>query len=210
MTSQPHRKFGFDTVFDGAGGVAYTPPPAKRTFTAEDVEAARAEGRAEGERQTRAAAETLHAQALAELARLMQQALPAVAGLVQAHREGAAELALACGKAIADAALARFPEAPMQAALENLAREIDAAPRIVFSLAPELAGPLTPVLEQAAQGVGYGGSVVVRADPHASSAAFTLDFGDGSASFDPQAAAERVRTALTSALAADGGPGDPH
>jgi flagellar assembly protein FliH len=36
-----------------------------------------------------------------------------------------------------------------------------------------------------------------------------LDFGDGSACFDPQAAAERVRAALTSALAAEAGPADP-
>ncbi len=26
MTDTPHRRFGFDTVFDDRGGVAYTPP----------------------------------------------------------------------------------------------------------------------------------------------------------------------------------------
>ena len=40
----PHRKFGFDTVFDDRGGVAYAPPRVKKHFTAEEVEAARAEG----------------------------------------------------------------------------------------------------------------------------------------------------------------------
>lgn len=208
MPGPAHQKFGFDTVFDGGGGV-HAPAKPKRVFTPEEVEAARAEGYAEGERATMATIEAAQAQALAQIAGLLQQALPTIAGMVQEHKVGAAELALACGKAIADAALDRFPEAPMQAALENLAREIEAAPKVTFTVAPNLVVPLTPILEQAAQGVGYGGAVLVRPSPRPASAAFTLDFGDGAASFDPEAAARRVAAALTSALAADGPHGDP-
>jgi flagellar assembly protein FliH len=39
--------------------------------------------------------------------------------------------------------------------------------------------------------------------------AFTLDFGDGSAAFDPQAAAQRVAEALHAALAAEGLHAEP-
>jgi flagellar assembly protein FliH len=208
MTGSSHQKFAFDTVFDGGGGV-HAPPKPKRVFTPEEVEAARAEGYAEGEKAAMATIEAAQAQALAHLANLLQQALPALTEMVQAHKVGAAELALACGKAIADAALERFPEAPMQAALENLAREIEAAPKVTFTVAPHLVVALTPVLEQAAQGVGYGGAVLVRPSPRGPSAAFVMDFGDGAASFDPEAAAQRVAAALTSALAAEGPHGEP-
>ena len=50
MTDIPHRKFAFDTVFDDNGGVAYAPPRVKKTFTPEEVEAAKAQAYAEGER----------------------------------------------------------------------------------------------------------------------------------------------------------------
>jgi flagellar assembly protein FliH len=43
------------------------------------------------------------------------------------------------------------------------------------------------------------------AAPHA----FTLDFGDGSASFDPAAAAERVSQSLHAALASEGLHAEP-
>ena len=40
-------------------------------------------------------------------------------------------------------------------------------------------------------------------------AAFTLDFGDGQAAFDPAAAAERVADTLRAALAAEGLHAEP-
>ena len=49
-----------------------------------------------------------------------------------------------------------------------------------------------------------GGQIVARADPDLPRAAFTLDWGDGRAAFDPEAAAARVAAALDAALAAEG------
>jgi flagellar assembly protein FliH len=57
MTDIPHRKFGFDTVFDDRGGIAYTPPKVKKSFTIEEVEAAKAQAYQEGERSAVARAE---------------------------------------------------------------------------------------------------------------------------------------------------------
>ena len=65
----PHRKFGFDTVFDDRGGVAYTPPKVKKAFTAEEVEAARAEGYAQGERSAVARPPAVRASSLSRPAR---------------------------------------------------------------------------------------------------------------------------------------------
>lgn len=209
MAQVEHTKFGFDTVFDSAGDVAFAAPRPKRSYTPEEVEQITQATRAEGERAALASIAARQADALGVIAQACAQALPGLAGVAHSHREGSAELALACARAIAAAALDRFPEAPVRAALESLAREIEAAPRLVVTADAELAQSLHKVLEETAQAVGYAGAIQVRTDPGFSPNAFTLDFGDGSASFDPAAAAERVSQALHAALAAEGLHAEP-
>lgn len=209
MSEPLHQKFGFDTVFDGEGEVAYAAPRPKRLYTADEVEVLRQQAYADGERQALASMQALQAQALAGIADAAGQGLGLLAEVAHTHRLGSAELALACAKAVADAALARFPEAPIQAALESLAREIEAAPRLVVSAAPDLAEGLAEVLAETAQAIGFTGQIVVRPTPGLTPAAFTLDFGDGAATYDPGQAAERVAAVLTAALAAEGLHAEP-
>lgn len=209
MTDTPHQRFGFDTVFDNAGDVAYAATRPKRLFTADEVEGLRAQAFAEGERQALGSMAALQAQALSQIAAAAGAALPKLAGVAHDHRVGSAELALACGKAIADAALEKFPHAPIQAALENLAREIEASPRLVVTAPPELAENIQAALDQTAQAIGYGGAIMVRPSPVMGPGAFTLDFGDGAAAFDPAAAAARVAAALGAALASEGLHAEP-
>lgn len=209
MTGSAPRKFDFDTVFDDAGGVVHAAPRPKRLFPAEEVEAIRAAAYAEGERAALAGMVALQAQALAQIAQAAQMALPGLASVAHEHRVGSAELAFACARAIADAALARFPQAPAQAAVEALARDIEAAPRLVVTASAELVEPLQAALSETAQTIGYGGQIVVRPDAGYSGAQFTLDFGDGSAAYDPAAAAARVAQALEAALAAEGLHAEP-
>lgn len=204
-----HAKFGFDTVFDHSGEVAFALPRPKRTYTADEVEVISQAARLEGERIAMAAIAERQADALASIVAACGQALPRLAEVAHAHRVGSAELALACARAIAAAALDRFPQAPVRAALESLAREIEAAPRLVVTAEPELADGLQSVLDEAATAAGYQGAIVVRSDPSLSSHAFTLDFGDGSAAFDPAAAADRVTQALNAALASEGLHAEP-
>ena len=204
MSGAPHQKFGFDTEFDAAGDVSYVAPRPKRSFTPDEVEQIRQQAYAEGER---AAVTSITAQqmaALSEIARACGQALPVLANVAHQHRIGAAELALACGRAIAGAALDRFPEAAAQAAVEALGREIEAAPRLIVTTSPELAERLQGQLDEAAARVGFTGALQVRSDLAMGQHAFTLDFGDGAGSFDPAAASERVTEALQAALAAEG------
>jgi flagellar assembly protein FliH len=208
MSDAP-RKFSFDTEFDAQGGIAYAAPRPKRLFPADEVERIRAAAFAEGERTAMASVAAQHAGALDQIATVCAQALPRLAEVAHEHRQGSAALSLACARAIADAALARFPEAPVVAALDALAREIDAQPRLVVSASPALAEALQGLLEEAARGVGFEGAVIVKADGGYGPHAFTLDFGDGQAAFDPAAAAERVTQALQAALAAEGLHAEP-
>ena len=209
MTDIPHRKFAFDTVFDDNGGVAYAPPRVKKTFTPEEVEAAKAQAYAEGERSAVARAEQEAAQALAEVAHAVQQAFETLTHVAHEHREGSAMLALACARKIADAALNHFPEAPVTAALEALAREVESQPRIFVRVSPELEERTQQALENVAAQIGFQGQIVARADGAMAPAAFTFDWGDGRAAFDPDGAAQRVAEALEAAIAAEGLHAEP-
>lgn len=207
--SEAHTRFSFDTVFDAGGGVAHASPRPKRLFPVEEVEQIRAAAYAEGERTALASVAAQQANALSQIAAACNQALPRLAEVAHEHRQGSADLALACGRAIADAALEKFPQAPVLAALVALGREIDAQPRLVVSADPALADSLQPILEEVARGLGFEGAVVVKPDGAFGPHAFTLDFGDGQAAFDPAQAADRVTLALTAALAAEGLHAEP-
>lgn len=207
--SQAPEKFRFDTVFDGGGRVASSMPRPKRLFPIEEVEAIRQAAYAEGERAALASVAAQQAAALSQIGAACAQALPKLAEVAHEHREHSAALSLACARAIADAALERFPQGPVRAALDSLAREIEAQPRLVVSAAPDLAEGLQSTLEEAARRLGFEGAVIVRPDGGYGRHAFMLDFGDGQAAFDPAVAAERVTQALHAALAAEGLHAEP-
>lgn len=203
------ERFSFDTVFDSAGVSVETSTRPKRLYPLEEVERLRAAARAEGERTALASIAARQAEALTQIANACGQALPKLAGVAHEHRENSAHLALACAKAIANAALDRFPQAVAQAALDALAREIEAQPRLVVTAEPDLAEHLKGALDAVAHNLGFDGAVVIKADEGFGSHAFTLDFGDGQAAFDPAAAAERVSETLKAALASEGLHAEP-
>jgi flagellar assembly protein FliH len=203
MTGAAPRKFDFDTVFDDGGGV-YQPPRAKRSFTPEEVEAVRAAAYAEGQGAAVAVAEAAVARALQEVAATASSALSTLTGLAHDHRTASAELALACARKIAGAALDHAPEAPAAAALQALAQELEAMPRLVVHVAPQDEARVAAALAEVAARVGLTGSIVVKPEAGRARAAFILDWGEGRAAFDPAAAADRVAKALETALAIEG------
>jgi flagellar assembly protein FliH len=197
------QRFSFDTVFEDNGRVI-APVRPKKSFTPEEVEAIRAECFAEGQRSTVAQAQEALAFAVSQIAGAAQGALGSLAMVAHEHRAGTARLALAAAGKIADAALARFPEAPAMAALDQLAREVEAVPKLIVRASPDHLDAVQTALDGAATAAGYPGQIIVRADPALPAAAFVLDWGDGSAAFDPVTAAARVGEALDNALAAEG------
>jgi flagellar assembly protein FliH len=210
MTAAPlntAKPFTFDTVFDGARVIEAVRP--KRAFTPEEVEAARAEAYAAGERSAVARAEQDAAAALSAVQSLAAEALQALTRLAHEHRAASAELALAAARKIADAALDAFPEAPAAAALQALARDLDATPRLLVHAPAADEARLAAALESAAANAGFAGQIVLKPDASAPRAAFVFDWGDGRARFDPEAAAARVEAALMTALAAEGLHAEP-
>jgi flagellar assembly protein FliH len=208
MTSPAPRKFAFETEFDPVGGIAYEPPRPK-TFTEAEVEQLTAAAYQEGEGSAVARAEAAAAAALRDLADAARLALSTLTQVAHEHRAGAAELALACGRKIADAAIDQFPHAPAAAALDALSREIEQAPRLILRTRPDLLERIAAAVQATADNIGFSGQITAKADPALPAAAFQLDWGDGRAAFDPQATAAMVEEALAAALAADGLHAEP-
>lgn len=207
----PSRPFSFDTHFDDVGGIVAAAPSApriKRTYGADEVEAIRQQAYREGEAAAKRSTEAALAEALAQLGEAARGGLNALAQVAHNHRVHAAGLAMACGKAIADSALATFPQAPLATALETLAREFDDAPRLVLRVSGSGEG-VAEAAEQVARDIGFPGQIVVKPDASLPGAAFTIDWADGSAVFNPEATAARIADAVASALAADRLHADP-
>lgn len=207
MTARPaSTPFVFDTEFD-ASGVVVQPSawqPARRAFAPAEVEALLAQARQEARDAALAEADSLRAKALSAIGEALTAAIPALTRVARAHREQSAELALAAARVVAASALERFPAGPLQVALEALAQEIDASPRLVVR-----AGGLDDAgraeVEQLCADAGFPGVVAFRDDPALPIAAFQLEWADGRAEFEPEAAFARMREALGSALAAEAG-----
>jgi flagellar assembly protein FliH len=199
------RPFSFDTVFDEDGVVVASAPVVRtrRAFSAEEVEAIRQAAFREGEASAAAQAAQARAFALGQLAEAARSGLGVLAQAAAEHRAASAELALTCARKIADAALERFPTAPIEAALEALAGEIEAAARLIVR-APDPDETFKAAVEEAALISGFQGQILFRAEPGPVRAAFAFEWGDGKAAFDPAAAAARIAETLSAALAAEG------
>lgn len=206
MTTAPShaQPFAFDTEFDATGNVvrASTWQPVKRAYSPTEVEALIAEARSEGRTQALAELDSRRAQAIADLSAALAASLPRLAGVVETYREQTAELALATGRALASTALERMPHAALQAAVEELGREIDASPRLVVAMAG-LDEAARSEIEGLCASAGYAGAVRFRDEPGLPPAAFEIEWADGRAAFDPAEAFARLEAAVGRALAAD-------
>lgn len=203
MTSRP---FIFDTEFDAAGVVVQPSAwqPAKRAFSPAEVEGLVAQARQEAREAALAESAGQQAQALAAIAQSIAHAAPALAQIARTHREQSAELALAAARVVAAAALDRFPAGPLQAALEALGRELDASPRLVVRAAG-IDGDARARVEALCADAGFTGLVAFRDEPGLPPASFRLEWADGRAEFDAEAAFARMAETLESALAAEAG-----
>ena len=199
--------FAFDTEFDASGVVVNAAAafrPIKRAYGPAEVDAMVAQARLEARSQVLAEIDSIQTMALSAIGQALASAAPALAQVAQLHRQQSAELAMTAARVVSASALDRHPEAPLQAALEALAQEIDASPRLVIRT-----GDLTEAtharIQQLCADAGFSGIVAFRTEPGMAAAAFQLEWADGRAAFDPAEAFARMSEALNSALAAEAG-----
>ncbi len=210
MTAKPlSTPYAFDTEFDASGVVLQASDfrPIKRAYGPAEVEALVAGARLEARNQVLSEVDSIQAMALSAIAEALAKAVPSLSQVAQTHRQQSAELALTAARVVAASALDRFPEAPLQAALEALGQEVDASPRLVIRT-----GDLTEAtharIEQLCADSGFSGVVAFRTEPGMAPAAFQLEWADGRAAFDPDEAFSRMSETLNSALAAEAGHAD--
>lgn len=207
MTPQPEKRaFFFDTEFGASGEVMQESGwrPTKRAWTQGEVEALVAQAALEARETALAEIASIQAMALSAIGQALASAAPALTEIARKHREQSADLALSAARVVAAAALDRFPGAPLQAALEALGQEIDASPRLVIRTG-DLTDETRASLQQLAADAGFSGVLAFRDEPGLAPAAFRLEWADGRADFDPDAAFGRMTEALHSALAAEAG-----
>lgn len=197
---QNARPFIFDTEFDADGQVVRNTDwqPPKRSYSPAEVEALLAQARLETRQQVLNEVEAVRANAVSNLAQTVVDAAQHIYALVEQHRQDSAALSITAAKAMASAAFEMFPRRPLEAAIEQLAEEIDASPRLVVR-AYDLDAEGRHQIEQLCNQAGFSGLVVFRDDaPHP--AAFTLEWSDGRASFDPAEVEARLRARIDSVL----------
>jgi len=208
MTESAPRKFDFDTWFDEDGQILSQAPVARmrRAYSPAEVEAIRADAFAEGQADQRGRDESETARALGQIADACVQALGGLDQVVARYRRHAADLAMEIGGVLSSEALERFPQAPLAAALEALSEELSGTTRLVVRLNGG-GGDAQATVERAVGEAGFAGRVLVRDEPALQAAAFTIEWPDGRAEYNPTEAADRVRAALSAALSAeaDGG-----
>lgn len=207
MTAKPlSTPYAFDTEFDASGVVLQSSDfrPIRRAYGPAEVEALVAGARLEARNDALSEVDSIQAMALSAIAEALAKAVPALSQVAQTHRQQSAELALTAARVVAASALDRFPEAPLQAALEALGQEVDASPRLVIRT-----GDLTEAtharIEKLCADSGFSGVVAFRTEPAMAPAAFQLEWADGRAAFEPDEAFARMSEALNSALAAEAG-----
>jgi flagellar assembly protein FliH len=188
-------KYDFEPMFSKEIVAATSKAPRKKILTEADVEAARAEGFAEGERSEVAQTERAAVESLRAIARLMQMTLGRLSEEAHSLRVDAVEVALSSAKAIAGAALERFGDQVIIDIVSEATSHLRETPRLVVRVAPELVSVIEERLIGCAHEAGFTGEIVVRADPAAQMGDCILDWGDGVITHSRAAAIEAVEAA---------------
>lgn len=208
-------KFGFDTQFD------HVPPPEETAdetdappaplLTEDDVAAARAEGFAAGRKAGQA-------DAAADAERRLAEALSAVAeqigALGPAYRDTLAACrvdAVAIASAIARKTVATAERHGALAGIEEtiagfLPRLLD-EPRVVVRVNDGLLDALQERIGPLAESCGYGGGIVLLAEPGLAEPDCRIEWADGGAEKESGALWREVDGAIENYLAALRGPG---
>lgn len=204
-------KYLFDLDFGGG-------PEAKPVVTLAEHQAKLAEAEAAGYRNGIAVAE---AQALSDSGRLSALALERLAGAfgsldqalraVEAKLEAeAVEVAVAVGRKLAPALIAKEPLAEIEALASDCFRQIVAAPHVVVRVNDALYAATRDRLEEILRANGFEGRLVVLAEPDIAPGDCRIEWADGGVSRDSGATEAAIADAVNKYIAARSNAAHPH
>jgi flagellar assembly protein FliH len=158
-------KFTFDTHFDDRGTEAVAVNArARKSLSADEIEALKKDAREEGRRQADILATQAVAASIGQVAAAMVSAIEAMDGEVERLRAEAASLALAAARKLAGAALSHAPEAEIAEALAIALHQAIGEPRIVVKTPAGLADAIEKHAADIAAEQGFEGRIQIAAD----------------------------------------------
>jgi flagellar assembly protein FliH len=194
MNNKAANKFTFDTEFRGQSDVVSDAARArqKKTMTAEEIDALKAEAEALGSQAAQVKAAENIERTIGALTLSLRAALDRSRAEIEALRADAALLALAAAKKIAPAALAALPAGDVENALREAMHQAIGEPRITLRAAPEVIAALEGKVNAIAHEEGYDGRVMLAADPLINGADCRIEWRGGGS--------ERSEAAIEAAL----------
>jgi flagellar assembly protein FliH len=181
MSAKPASKFTFDKVFTGAAGKPVENVPRQKTYSAGEVDALRADARAEGAQTAEARALSDIALANERIATCVVEALHLAQAQLDTLRAEAADLALAFARKLARTALAQIPAAEVEAALREAMHQAIGEPKIVLKADERVVEELRPRIETIAHEEGFDGRVLISSDPTQHAADCRIEWRGGGA-----------------------------
>lgn len=180
-TTQTIKKFTFDTEFRGRRDVVSEEAQARVrvSMTHEEIDEMCAKARAEGlnDGQTRAAEKT--AAAIEKCAQAVHKAISKCEHDIEIARERATKIALSIARKLAGAALSACPEAEIEQALRTAITQAVGEPRLILRTSRDVAGILTPRMEDLAKNEGFLAGISVIADPAIAPGDCRIEWQDG-------------------------------
>ena len=173
-------KFLFETRFEAG---APPPPPTRKSFTAAEVEAARAAGEKAGHAAGRAAAlKEIEARAATVLNILIDGLGGAIERIHARHEEQGREtvaIATTVLRRLFPALSERHEYAELEALLSDSLRQLSSEPRIVVRVPDAIVEAIKPRIDRAAERAGFPGRVILLGDPAMSDAQSRIEWADG-------------------------------
>jgi flagellar assembly protein FliH len=188
-------KFTFDTVFDAQNDAVSDAAKArqKKSLTQGEIDALRAEARAEGLKAGEIRAAEAVAAAANETANALRTVLQRSSADIEIVRAEAAKLALVAARTLARSALDAMPASEVENVLRESLHQAIGEPRVLLRASPQVAEALQSRLADIAHEEGYEGRVQISADPNIRGADCRIEWRGGGA--------ERSEAALEAALA---------
>lgn len=176
-------KFTFDTRFDAGDTPTAAPVQVKPSFFEDDIERARAEGKAEGfaagqaeareqsDREMSASMESFAANAGSLLAALQAESI--------SIRGQAVSLAMTAAQKLAPALIATRPQAEIEAVLRDCLTHLNREPHIVLRVADALVERLKETVDRMAMERGLTGRIILLGQGDVAEGDCVVEWADG-------------------------------
>ncbi len=199
------EKYRFDTVFDAAGNIVSKPVPKPKTrFTAEEMEAVRADGFEEGSRSAEAQAAEAAATALKDIAADMKTLISTLTDEVVKLKTEASVLAFETARALAPELIADKADANLEGLIGACLAQLRSEPKITIHVAEALAQDIEDRIGEIARQNHFEGHVTIRPSQDASRTTCQLEWDQGGADYDLNDQIEEIRKLIGDHLSANG------